>query len=155
MSFRWLVEGPAGLLVELLGRDGFVDRVVDAEHLRQPGDPEDLEDPLLRADEVQGTVVRAYPLQPADQHAETGRVEELDLLHVDDQLVVVLVDEIDEQLAEPRGGVDVDLTLDVDDLDAVLVVVTELQIHKSSSAIRGVISGSRPGARAYLPEPRV
>src|SRR6185437_15442847 len=65
-----------------------------------------------------------------------------------DELVVVLVDEIDEQLTEPRSRVNVDLALDVDDLDAVLVVVTELQIHKSSSATRGVISGSRPGARA-------
>jgi hypothetical protein len=55
-------------------------------------------------------------------------------------LVVVLVDEIDKQLTEPRCRVDVDLALDVDDLDTVLVVVTQLQIHKSSSAMQGVIS---------------
>ena len=74
--------------------------------------------------------MRPHPLQPADQHAKAGGVEELDLLHVDDELVVVLVDEIDEQLTEPRGRVDVNLALDIDDLDAVLVVVTQLQIHK-------------------------
>src|SRR3984957_10614375 len=136
------------LLLGLLGRDGLVHRVVDTEHLRQPGDPEDLEYPLLRAHEVQGAVVGAYPLQPADQYAETGGVEELDLLHVDDELVVVLVDQIDEQLTEPRRRVDIDLALDVDDLDAVLVVVTQLQIHKSSSAMKGVILTSRPGCGA-------
>src|SRR6266571_6173085 len=118
------------LLLELLGLDGPVHRLVDAEHLRQPGDPEDLEDALLRAHQVQGAVVRPHPLQAADQHAESGGVEELDLLHIHDELVVVLVDEIDEQLTEPWGRVNVDLALDIDDLDAVLVVVTQLQIHK-------------------------
>src|SRR5882762_4901627 len=118
------------LLLELLGRDGPVHRLVDDEHLRQPGDPEDLEDALLRTHKIERAVVRSHPLQPSDQHAKPGGVEELDLLHVDDELVVVLVDEIDEQLTEPRGRVDVDLALDIDDLDAVLVVVTQLQIHK-------------------------
>src|SRR6516225_2622116 len=126
---------PTALLLGLLGRDGLVHRVVDAEHLGQPGNPEDLEYPLLRTDQVQRAVVGAHSLQPADQHPETGGVEKLDLLHVDDELVVVLVDQIDEKLTEPWRRVDIDLALDVDDLDAVLVVVTQLQIHKSSSAI--------------------
>src|SRR5208282_1254760 len=116
----------------------------------QPRDPEDLEYPLLRADQIQGTVVRAHSLQPADQHTETGRVQELDLLHVDDELVVVLVNEIDEQLTEPRRRVDVNLAFHVDDLDAVLVVVTQLQIHKSSSAMKGVIHAFRPGTQANV-----
>src|SRR6516162_2522495 len=142
------------LLVELLGRDGLVHRVMDAEHLGEPGDPEDLEDALLRAHQIQGPVVRPHPLEPADQHPEPGGVEELDLLHVDYELVVVLVDEIDEQLTEPRGRVDVNLALDIDDLDAVLVVVTQLQIHKSSSAMHGVISSSRFRRGGSLAEPR-
>jgi len=83
-----------------------------------------------------------------------GGVEELDLLHVDHELVVVLVDEIDEQLTEPRGRVYVNLALDIDDLDAVLVVVTQLQIHKSSSAMHGVISSSRFRRGGSLAEPR-
>src|SRR6516162_7757602 len=99
------LQAPAALLLGLLGRDGLVHRVVDAENLRQPGDPENLEYALLRADQIQGAVVRAHALQAADQHSETGGVEELYLLHVDDELVVVLVDEIDEQLTEPRGRV--------------------------------------------------
>src|SRR5271166_1967815 len=132
------------LLLGLLGRDGIVHRLVDAENLRQPGDPEDLEYALLRADQIQGAVVRTHSLQAADQHPETGGVKELHLLHVDDELVIVLVDQIDEQLTEPRRRVDIDLAFDVDDFDAVLVVVTQLQIHKSSSAMHGVISASRP-----------
>src|SRR6202162_5214965 len=136
------------LLLGLLGRDGLVHRVVDTENLRQPGDPQDLEYALLRADEIQGAVVRPHSLQRADQHSETGEVQEHDRLHVDDELVIVLVDEIDEQLTEPRRRVDVDLALDVDDLDAVLVVVTQLQVHKSSSAMKGVILTSRPGCGA-------
>ncbi len=36
----------------LLGRDGLVHRLVDAEDLRQPGDPEDLQYPLPRADQI-------------------------------------------------------------------------------------------------------
>src|SRR3984957_20061537 len=128
----------AALLLGLLGRDGLVYRLVDAENLRQPGDPEDLEYALLRADQIQGSVVGTHSLQPADQHSETGGVQELDLLHVDDELVIVLVDEIDKQLTEPRRRVDVDFALDVDDLDAVLVVVTQLQIQKSSNAMQAV-----------------
>ena len=107
--------------------------LVDAEDLRQPGDPEDLQDPLLRADQIQRAVVRPHPLQAADQHPQAGGVEEPDLVQVDDELVAVLAGQIDEQLTQPRRGVDIDLALDVDDLDAVLAVVTQLQIHKSSS----------------------
>ena len=83
--------------------------------------------------------------RPPTSTPEAGGVEELDLLQVDDELVVVLVDQIDEQLTEPRRRVDIDLALDVDDLDAVLVVVTQLQIHKSSSAMHGVVATSLPG----------
>src|ERR1700761_4818900 len=135
---------PEVLLLGLLGRDGVVHALVDAEHLRQAGDPEDLEYPLLGADQVQGTVVGADPLEAADQHPETGGVEELDLLHVDHELVVVLVDQVDQELTKPRRRVDVDLALDVDNLDVVLVVVTKLQIHKSSSAITALSSTYRP-----------
>src|SRR6266536_1770400 len=141
------------LLLGLLGRDGIVHRVVDAEDLRQPGDPEDLEYALLRADEVQGAVVGTHPLQAADQHAQAGGVEELNLVHVDDELVVVLVDQIDEELTEPWRRVDIDLAFDVDDLDAVLVVVTQLQIHESSSAMHGVMATSVPANGPTWPVP--
>ena len=121
-----------------------VHRLVDAEDLRQPGDPEDPQYPLPRADQIQRAVVRPHPLQAPDQHPEAGGVEELHLVHVDDELVVVLADQIDEQLTEPRRGIDIDLAPAVDDLDAVLVVVTQLQIHESSSAMHSLISTSSP-----------
>src|SRR5882757_9635967 len=128
----------------LHGRDGLVHRLVDAEDLRQPGDPEDLQDPLLRADQIQRAVVRPHPLQAPDQHPEASGVEEPDLLQVDDDLVVALADQIDEQLTQPRRRVDIDLAPDVDDLDAVLAGVTQLQLHGSSSAMHGVIATSSP-----------
>ena len=37
--------------------------------------------------------------------------------------------------SQPQRRIDIDLAPDVDDLDAVLRVVTQLQIHKSSSAM--------------------
>jgi len=48
----------------------------------------------------------------------------------------------------PRRRMDIDLALDVDDLTAVLGVVTKLQIHESSGTVRGVISASTLGERA-------
>src|SRR5207247_8141062 len=103
-----------------LGCDGLVHRLVDAEDLRQPGDLEDLQYPLLRADQIQRAVVGPHPLQAPDQHPEAGGVEEPDLVQVDDELVVALADQVDEQLTQPRRRIDIDLALDVDDLDAVL-----------------------------------
>ncbi len=49
-----------------------------------------------------------------------------------------------------RGAVHIDLALHVDDLDAVLGVVTQLQIHTSPSAMPGVISTSIPTPRANV-----
>src|SRR5215470_3711639 len=114
------------------GRDGLVRRLVDAKDLRQPGDLQDLQDPLLRADQVQRAVAGPHPLQAPDQHPEAGGVEEPDPAQVDDELVAALADQVDEQLPQPRRGVDIDLAPHVDDLNAVLGVVTQLQIHMSS-----------------------
>src|SRR5205823_12121231 len=85
-------------LPALRGRYGLVRRLVDAEDLRQPGDPEDLQDPLLRADQIQRAVVGPHPPQAPDQHPEAGGVEEPDLVQVDDELVAALADQVDEQL---------------------------------------------------------
>jgi hypothetical protein len=92
--------------------------------------------------------VGPHPPQAPDQHPEAGGVEEPDLVQVDDELVAARADQVDEQLTQPRRGVDVDLAPHVDDLDAVLGVVTQLQVHTSSSALPGVISTSIPARRA-------
>jgi hypothetical protein len=114
---------------------GLVHRGVDPEDLGQPGDAEDLQDALLCADELQGAVVRAHALQPANQDAEPGRVQEVHLLHVHEQVEVTLVDQIDQELTQPRRSVHIDLTLDLDDGEATLGAMVQLQIHRSSSAL--------------------
>ncbi len=56
------------------------------------------------------------------------------------------IQQVDEQLPQPRRGIDIDLALHVDDLDAVPGVVTQLQLHTSSSAMPDVIAGVHPSA---------
>src|SRR6266487_3131949 len=80
--------------------------------------------------------------RPPDQYPEAGGVEEPDLVQVDDELAAALADQVDEQLPQPRRRIHIDLALHVDDLDAVLGVVTQLQVHTSSSAMPGAISTS-------------
>src|SRR3712207_6745681 len=80
--------------------DRCVDGVVDREDLGEPGDLEDLQDAALGADQQQVAVVAAQPLEPPHQHAETGGVEEVDALEVDDDPVLALADELDQPLAE-------------------------------------------------------
>jgi hypothetical protein len=48
-----LGRDPRSLPAALRGRDGLVHGLVDAEDLRQSGDLQDLQDPLLRADQIQ------------------------------------------------------------------------------------------------------
>src|SRR5262249_8527482 len=118
------------LLLRLPMSDGLVYRVVDAENLGQTGDAEDFQYPLLSADQVKRSIVGPDSLQPADQDAQASGVKELHLFHVDDELVIAVVDQVNKEFAETRRGVDVDLAFYVDDLDAVLVVVIQLQIHR-------------------------
>src|SRR6266516_2739918 len=128
-------DGAASLL-RLPGGDGLVHAVMDAEDLGQPGDPEDLQDAFLRAHQVQRAVVRTNALEATDEHAQAGGIKELHLLHVHHELVVPAVHQVDEKLTQPRGGIDVDLALDIDDLDPVRRVMLQLQVHKSSRAMR-------------------
>src|SRR5690348_2568183 len=128
-------DGAASLL-RLPGGYGLVHAVVDAEDLRQPGDPKDLQDALLGAHQVERAVVGTNALEPADEHAQAGGVEKLHLLHVHHQLVVTTVHKIDKKLTQPRGGIDIDLALDIDDLDPVRRVMLQFQVHKSSRAMR-------------------
>jgi len=98
---------------------------VDREDLGQAGDPEDLEQPLLGADQSHRSVVRAHLLESADEHAETRGVEEVDLLHVDDKVVVAVADQLSDLVPEPGRRVDVDLSADLD--DGVTILVTRLE----------------------------
>src|SRR5215469_16180994 len=104
-----------------------------AKDLGQAGDAEDLQNPLLRADQVKRSVVRSHTLEPANEDAEAGGVEKLHLF---------VVHQVDQELTQPWRGVHIDLALYVDDLDSVLVVVIQLQIHRflqrHASIIRAV-----------------
>src|SRR4051794_3765067 len=86
--------------------------VVNDEHLGEAGDPEDLQEAVLVAHQVERTVVGADLLQTADQHAQPGGVEELDLRHVDDDVVGAGRDQLGDLLPQPRRGVDIDLPRD-------------------------------------------
>src|SRR4029079_3637186 len=88
---------------------------VDREDLGQAGDPEDLEQALLVADQPHRAVVRPHLLEAADEDAEAGRVQEVDLLHVDHQVVLAVADELGDLVPELGGRVDVDLAPDLDD----------------------------------------
>src|ERR1700735_470324 len=87
-----------------------------------------------------------HSLEAADQHPEPGGVEELDLLHVHHELVKAVVHQLDQKLAQTRRGVDVDLAFHVDDLDPILGVVIQLQIHKNPPAPYGRPLSSRAPA---------
>src|SRR6187431_1819920 len=89
--------------------EGGLGGLVDDEHLRESGDPEDLEQAVLVADQLERAVVGTDLLQAAHQDAEPGGVEELDLLHVDQDVVGAGGDELGDLVAQLRGGVDVDL----------------------------------------------
>src|ERR1700712_449843 len=52
------------------GGEGLFGGVVDDEDLRQAGDPEDLQQAVLVADQLQRALVGAHLLQAADQHTE-------------------------------------------------------------------------------------
>jgi hypothetical protein len=73
------------------------------------------------------------PLEPADEDTEPRRVEEVDALHVDHEVVLAVGHQVHELLAEPRSGVDVDLATDFDDGAVTLGAGREGEVHKSSS----------------------
>jgi hypothetical protein len=106
---------------------------VDREDLGQPGDPEDLEDLLLGADKLQRAVVVADPLEPADQHSEPGRVQEVDLLQVDHDVVGPVADQLDQLLSQLWRGVDVDLAGHLEHRVVAFLAHVEVEIHPLSS----------------------
>src|SRR4029079_11865412 len=90
-------------------------RLVDGEDLGQTGDPEDLEQAVLRTDQLHRAVVRPDLLQATDKYAEAGRVQEVDALHVDHQVVVALADQLGDLVAQLGCRVDVDFTANGND----------------------------------------
>src|SRR3954463_6487273 len=106
---------------------------MDGEHLGEAGDAEDLQQAGLGADQLHGALVGAHLLQAADEYAEPGGVEEVDVLHVDHQLVVTVTDELGDLVAELRRRVDVDLPADGDNRATVHLAGLQRKIHGLSS----------------------
>src|SRR5262249_19019789 len=127
-----------------------VERAVDGEHLRQSSDVEDLHDAVLRDHELQVAVARLHALQPPDQHAEPGRVEVVDLVHVDDDVGRALADEVDERLAQARCGVHIDLAAKRDDAGVAGGRRLEIEVHVARKDIPQYEPGRtvRPWGRA-------
>jgi hypothetical protein len=73
--------------------------------------------------------VVADALEPADEHAEPGRVQEVDLLQVDDDVVGAVADQLDQLLAQLWRGVDVDLTGHLEHRVVVILAHVEVEIH--------------------------
>src|SRR3954463_3753239 len=95
-------SAPAGIsswtarsVTAVLRGDGVFDRVVDREDFREPGDFEHFEDAALGAHEQKVAVVATQALQPTHEHAQTGGIEEIDALEVDDNSVLALAHEFD------------------------------------------------------------
>ena len=111
--------------------EGGLGALVDHEHLRQTSDLEDLEQPVGVAHELERPVVRADLLQATDQDTEAGGVEELDLDHVDDQLIGACRDQLGDRVTELRCGVDVDLATHGNDGATTDLARRQFQIHVS------------------------
>ena len=78
---------------------------MEADDLVEPGDLEQLADPLGHPDDQQVAPVRASPLQRADHDAEPDRVDEVDAAEIDDEVRPAATDDADHLLAQTgRGG---------------------------------------------------
>ena len=69
----------------------------------------------------------------ADEDAEPGRVQKVDILHVDDQLVVAFPDQFGDLVPQLGCRVDVDLPADGDNRATVHLAGLQRKIHGHSS----------------------
>jgi uncharacterized protein (DUF1015 family) len=133
-----------------------VNRVVDVEHLAQPGNAEDPQNPPLGAHQVDASVVRPDPFEPADEHAQARGVEKLHAFHVDDQPVTTRVDQRDYLLPKPRRGVDIYLAAHLDDRRVPGGVFIQHEIHRiipspmSGTIVRWVMTWLRDRATLLI-----
>src|SRR6266540_3771631 len=118
----------------LVGRlelgDGLVAGGIDGEDAVEAGDLEDLGDVAVAADERQLTVVRAQPLDTADEHTESRRVDERRVAEVDDDLLAALADHLEQLLLELRRRVEIDLAGERDHIRVVSqLLCLDVEVH--------------------------
>src|SRR4030095_1577836 len=114
------------------GLDSLLNGAVDGEDLGQSGNPKDLENTFLRADQAKRAIMSPHPLEAAHEHPESCRVEELNPLHIDDEVVVPGGDEVNKSLPELGSCINVNFATDLDDGAITLSPSGQCQIHESS-----------------------
>src|SRR3954463_4181661 len=125
---RWL--GRAARLCRARVLQRLVARLVDREDAVEPRDLEDLGDVLVGADERERATGRPQALHAADEHAKRRRVDEGRLREVDHELLLTVLDHLDETLLELRGGVEIDLPAEFDDVRVgVDLFVLDVEVH--------------------------
>src|SRR6476661_6436425 len=90
--------------------DGVFDRAAQVEGAVESRDLEDLADPGLVADDPQLATLGAGSLEHTDEDTQRGRIEERDVVEVDDQVRVTISQQAVQLLAQARSSGDVDLT---------------------------------------------
>src|SRR4029453_7874225 len=95
--------------------DGVVERREQRERLVERGDLEETPDAALGADQAQVAAVGAGPLERADDRTEAGRVEEVEALEIEHQVVVALRHEVDQALPQRWRAGHIELAVDADD----------------------------------------
>src|SRR5665213_82755 len=93
-------------------------------------------------------VVGTDSLQTAHQNAKTGRVEKLDVLHVDNDVVIAGGNQVDELFAQLGRGVDVDLATDDDNSVFAFCAGRQRQIHCIPPACNRTRAGPSNARRA-------
>src|SRR3954468_15256512 len=119
----------------LVGRlqlgNGLVAGGVDREDAVEAGDLEDLGDVAVAADERELALVRAQPLDAADEHAERRGVDERRVAEVDDDLLAALTDHLEQLLLELGRGVQVHLARQRDDIGVVAELFRfDVEVHR-------------------------
>src|SRR5260370_34981983 len=82
------------------------------EGVTEPGDPEDLQDPVGAGYQRERSPAGAKRLAAAHQGTQAGRVQETGAAHVRDDVHGAITGQVDHPLAELRGGIRVDLAVD-------------------------------------------
>ena len=110
--------------------EGLLDGRRQREGALEGGELEDLAKAGARRHEPQVATLAARALQQSDEHAEPGRVDEVHLLEIEDDLRLSADDDLHDPLAQAGGGGEVEVAGGPRDGPAVTVVHLHHQIHR-------------------------
>src|SRR5665647_3702318 len=101
---------------------------------RHPEDPQDL---LLVDDKLKSTAQAPDPLQRSHQNTEAHRVEEPHAAEIHREVDAVRIHQVRQPLSEYRRGMDVELTRDLHDREAIAFATCDLDSHCSALLMVG------------------